>query len=146
MSVTPWWWLAAAILLAAAEMLTVSLVLVWSALAAALTGIALWLLPELSLAVQVALFALLSIAFTFGGRAAIQRFGDGGGAETHLNRRTAGLVGRKAVVVDFGAEGGQVTIDGIAWRARLEVGSALPAAGDLVEVTGLDGIVLTVRA
>lgn len=140
---SPWGWLALAILLAAAEMLTVSLVLIWAAGAAAMTGIALWIWPGLPLAAQAALFALGAIAFTFGGRALVLRFGDGA-AETGLNRRTSGLIGREARVVAFSGPEGQVTIDGVPWRANLTPGTALPAPGAAVRVTAVDGIVLTV--
>ncbi len=140
---SPWGWLALAILLAAAEMLTVSLVLIWAAVAAAVTGIALWIWPGLPLAAQAAVFALGAIAFTFGGRALVLRYGDGA-AETGLNRRTSGLVGRVALVVAFAGPEGQVTIDGIAWRARLASGATPPAPGAEVRVTAVDGIVLTV--
>lgn len=140
---SPWAWLALAILLAAAEMLTVSLMLIWAAVAAAVTGIALWIWPGLPLAAQAASFALGAIAFTFGGRALVLRYGDGA-AETGLNRRTAGLAGRTALVVAFAGPEGQVTIDGIVWRARLSPGAAPPAPGAEVRVTAVEGIVLTV--
>ena len=65
LGISPWWWVALAILLAAIEMLTVTTLLVWSATAAALTALALWLAPGLGWAGQVALFAVLSIALTF---------------------------------------------------------------------------------
>ena len=45
MTVSPWWWVALAILLGAIEMLTPTTVLVWSALAALVTALALWLAP-----------------------------------------------------------------------------------------------------
>ena len=140
---SPWGWLALAILLAAAEMLTVSLVLIWAAVAAAVTGILLWIWPGLPLSAQAAVFAISAIAFTFGGRALVLRYGDGA-AETGLNRRTSGLVGRAARVVAFSGPEGQVTIDGVAWRARLAPGAPPPAPGAEVQVTAVDGIVLTV--
>ena len=43
--ISPWWWVALAILLAAAEMVTITTVLVWAAVAALITAILLWLGP-----------------------------------------------------------------------------------------------------
>lgn len=144
MSVSPWWWVALAILLGAVEMLTPTTVLVWAAAAAAVTAVVLWVMP-LGLAVQIALFAVLSIVFTLAGRSLFLRHvpqEDG----SHLNRRAEQVLGREAVVVAFTHSDGQVTIDGVPWPARLEPGTPVPFAGDRVLVTGADGIVIRVRS
>jgi inner membrane protein len=143
MTVSPWWWVALAILLGAIEMLTPTTVLVWSAAAALVTALVLWLAP-LGLAAQVALFAVLSIVFTFAGRAMLPRRLQPEDGST-LNRRADQVLGREAVVVGFDHGDGQVTVDGVPWPARLEPGSAVPQAGDRVLVTGADGIVVRVR-
>jgi membrane protein implicated in regulation of membrane protease activity len=143
MTVSPWWWVALAILLGAIEMLTPTTVLVWSAAAALVTALVLWLAP-LGLAAQVALFAVLSIAFTFAGRALVPRGLQPEDGST-LNRRADQVVGREAVVMRFDHADGQVTVDGVPWPARLEPGAAVPQAGDRVLVTGADGIVVRVR-
>jgi membrane protein implicated in regulation of membrane protease activity len=143
MTVSPWWWVALAILLGAVEMLTPTTVLVWSAAAALVTALVLWLTP-LGLAAQIALFALLSIGFTFAGRAIFQRRVRQDDGST-LNRRAEQVLGREAVVVAFDHADGQVTVDGVPWPARLEAGSPVPQAGDRVLVTGADGIVVRVR-
>ena len=143
--ISPWWWVALAILLAAVEMLTATTLLVWSAAAAALTAVALWLAPGLGWAVQVALFAGLSIVLTLAGRALVGRLG-GGAEESGLNRRAAQVVGREATVVGFEGGEGQVVVDGVPWPARLEAGATAPAAGERVLVTAADGIVVRVRA
>lgn len=143
--ISPWWWVALAILLGAIELLTITTLLVWSSLAAFVTAIALWLAPGLGGAVQVALFAGLSIAFIFAGRAI---FGgedrQGGGAQ--LNRRAEQVVGRQAVVLEFARGEGKVGIDGVPWPARLAAGAAgEPVVGDMVEVVAAEGIVVRVR-
>jgi membrane protein implicated in regulation of membrane protease activity len=145
--ISPWWWVAAAILLAALEMLTVSTVLIWSALAAIVTALWLFAVPGLPGTWQLACFGLLSIAFTFAGRALVSRlgFGDDKDGAGQLNRRAAQLVGRDAVVVSFEAREGQVTVDGVPWPARLDVGAQTPATGDRVSVVAADGIVVRVR-
>ena len=141
--ISPWWWVALAILLAAIEMLTVTTLLVWSASAAFLTAVVLWLMPGLGWAAQLAIFASLSIVFTFAGRALVQRYGYGERAST-LNRRAAQLVGRDGVVLSFEFDEGKVNVDGVPWPARLPEGTPTPAPGDRVRVTAADGIVVWV--
>lgn len=145
--ISPWWWVALAILLAAAEMVTITTVLVWAAVAALITALALWVAPGLGAFQQIGIFAALSIVFFFVGRALVGRFGQPGGeAVSTLNRRSAQLIGREAVVTRVDGDEGKVTVDGIPWPARLEAGSARPVVGDRVQVVAVDGIVLRVRA
>jgi membrane protein implicated in regulation of membrane protease activity len=141
--ISPWWWVALAILLAAGEMVTVTTLLVWSALAALVTAGALWVWPGLGGAGQIAVFASLSIVFTFAGRALVQRYGYGERAST-LNRRAAQIVGREGEVISFAFNEGKVSVDGVPWPARLHAGTPTPAPGDRVRVTAADGIVVWV--
>jgi membrane protein implicated in regulation of membrane protease activity len=143
---SPWWWIAFAILLAAAEMLTVTTVLMGAAGAALATGLALWALPGMGGAAQIALFAGLTIVLTFAGRALVGRYGQPGGGGSTLNRRADQVLGREAVVVLFTHREGQVTIDGVPWPARIDEGAASPEPGTLVRVVGIEGIVVRVRA
>lgn len=142
--ISPWWWVAAAILLAAIEMLTVSTVMIWSAAAAMVVAILLWVAPGLPGAVQVAVFGALSIAFTFAGRAAVARYGDGDRQASTLNRRADRLVGREGVVIAFAGGEGRVTIDGEPWPARLDGAEPAPVPGDRVRVVAADGMVVWV--
>jgi len=142
--VSPWWWIAAAIALAAADMVIAPAVLVWAALAAFVVAIALWLVPGMSVAGQLGLFAALSILSIFGGRALSGRFGEAGEATRALNRRAEGLVGREALVLSFDFHEGRVEIDGIPWNARLE-GEKTPAIGSRVKVIAADGTTVWVR-
>jgi membrane protein implicated in regulation of membrane protease activity len=142
--VSPWWWIAAAIALAAADMVIAPAVLVWAALAAFVVAVLLWAAPELSIPAQLGLFAALSIAFIFGGRAVAGLVRTGGDASGKLNRRAEGLVGREAVVLSFDFHEGRVEIDGIPWNARLE-GEKTPEIGSRVEVIAADGATVWVR-
>lgn len=142
--ISPWWWVAIAILLAAVEMVTVTTVVVWAALAAFVTALALWAVPGMGGAAQVALFAACSIAFTLAGRALVLRWGRQEEVG-HLNRRAAQIVGRDAVVDRFEYGEGQVTVDGVPWPARLIEGAPVPAVGDRVRIVAADGIVVRVR-
>ncbi len=142
--ISPWWWVAGAVALAGMEMLTVSTVLIWSALAAMTVALMLWLAPDASGAAQLGLFALLSIGYTFLGRALVGRFGDGEGRSARLNQRAEALIGRDAEVVSFRFHEGEVRIDGVQWPARLE-GEKTPEVGEMVRVIAADGIVVWVR-
>jgi membrane protein implicated in regulation of membrane protease activity len=144
--ISPWWWVALAILLAAAEMVTITTVLVWAALAALLTAILLWLVPGLGAFEQVGVFAALSIVFFFVGRALVARYGQPGGrgSDPTLNRRAGQLVGREGVVLEFARDQGKVTVDGVPWPARLAPGAPAPTPGDRVRITAVDGIVVLI--
>lgn len=142
--ISPWWWVALAILLAAVEMVTVTTVVVWSALAALVTAVALWVAPGMGGAQQVALFAGGSIAFTLIGRALVGRYGKQDEVG-NLNRRAAQIVGREAVVDRFDHDAGQVTVDGVPWPARLADGAATPGVGERVRIVSADGIVVRVK-
>lgn len=143
-AVSPWWWVALAILLAAIEMVTVTTVLVWAALAAFFTAMALWAAPGLGVYEQIALFGALSIVFFFVGRWAFDRWGQPGGGTSRLNARAQQLVGRDAEVMSFAFDQGKVIVDGIPWPARLEPGTPPPASGDRVRIVAADGITVLV--
>jgi membrane protein implicated in regulation of membrane protease activity len=142
--VSPWWWVAFAILLGAVEMLTISTVLIWSALAALVTALALWVWPWMTTPAQITLFAVLSIAFSFIGRAFVGRWGEKADDNQQLNQRAAQIVGREAVVDSFAGDEGQVTVDGVPWPARLDAGATAPVPGSRVRITAVDGIVVRV--
>jgi len=122
--ISPWWWVVLALALGAVEMATMSFFLIWPGLAAlAMAGILL-LAPNMSGTLQIGLFAVLAVLFTFAGRYLFARFGDGGGdAADGLNNRATYLVGRYAVVLEFDNGSGAVEIDGIRWRAQWAQGS-----------------------
>lgn len=143
--ISPWWWVAFAILLGAVEMLTISTVLIWSALAALVTALALWIWPGLNTPGQIALFAVLSIAFSFIGRAFVGRWGEKADDNQQLNQRAAQILGREAVVDSFAGDEGQVTVDGVPWPARLDLGATVPNPGGRVRIVAVDGIVVRVR-
>jgi inner membrane protein len=141
--ISPWWWIAFAVALGAIEMATMSFFLIWPGLAALLIAVLLWIAPGLSGTVQVMVFAILSIALTFAGRSLLHRYGDGGEANDTLNSRANLMIGRHAKVLDFHGPEGNVTIDGIRWRARWNL-NATAEEGATVEVTGADGMTLLI--
>ena len=142
--ISPWWWVALAIALGAFEMVTVTTYLIWSALAAFLTALFLWLVPGLSGGGQLTFFALWTIIFLAIGRTLVLRSDARGDGAGKLNRRGEQLVGREALVESFDFHEGRVVIDGVPWPARLE-GSKTPEIGERVRVIAADGIVVWVK-
>lgn len=143
---TPWWWLAIAFVLGAVEMATGTYVLMWLGLAAlALAGV-LALGVDLALSGQIALFALFSVVFTFGGRALFNRFGDGATADnTTLNQRGQQYVGRRVKVLECVDGLGAIEIEGMRWRAQWQDGNC-SKAGDMVKITKAQGMTLYVSS
>lgn len=141
--ISPWWWIAGALALGIVEVLSFSFFLIWPALAALVVGISLWIAPELSGTMQILIFAVLSVIFTVLGRQYVLNRTPT--SETPgLNRRSAQLVGRNAVVIDGFASGGlgNVEVDGVRWRARMSEGASRPATGQTLEIVGSDGMTL----
>lgn len=137
---SPWWWLALGVAVGAAEMLTFSYVLIWPALAALLTGLALWLFPGMGGGAQLTLFAALSILVTVAGRFWMRR--RGAEPESGLNRRSEQMAGRPArALADFESGEGAVEVDGVRWPARLVSGEARAGAALMVE-RAADGVLL----
>jgi len=142
--ISPLWWVAFALALGVAEMATMSFFLIWPAGAAVAMAAALWAMPGLSGTAQVVAFAVLSIAATVAGRAAMRRWGDGGAVTPGLNDRAALTVGRTGRVTAIDGDEGHVEVDGLRWRARW-AGAGAPAPGDRIRVTGTEGGVLLVE-
>ncbi len=140
---SPWLWLALGIVLIALEILAPSFVLIWPGLAAMAMALLTWLLPGLSGAALVAIFAALSIVFLFGGRALMSRV-DQAEPQSVLNARGQNMVGRDAKVLSVNGPQGKVEIDGVQWPTTWEEGPA-PEAGSWVSITQSTGVSLRAR-
>lgn len=139
-----WVWIALAAALLAIEVATGSGWLLWpSASAAAVAVLAAF--ADLGLPQAVLAFAVLTIASTVLARRYLPR------SLLHhpphdINDNVARLVGHEGRAVSaFQDRTGRVFIDGKEWAAVLDGGDALEA-GSRVEVTGVAGARLTVRA
>ena len=134
-------WLIAALLLGIAELLVPGVFLVFLAIAAAATGIALFALPALPLAAQILAFAVWSgVAVAIGRRWYHDYPVDA--ADPLLNDRAARLVGQEVVVaMDIGLDGGRVRVGDGSWPARGD----RAMMGERVRVVAADGGVLTVE-
>jgi membrane protein implicated in regulation of membrane protease activity len=141
---SPWWWIALALGLGAIEVVTFTYFMLWLGLAAFTVGIGLAMFPSMPGTSQVLTFALLSILYTAIGWVYVMRR-QPKDAHPGLNRRSAAMVGRQAVVTGaFSAGVGWVEIDGVRWRARLADGAKPPEAGATMSIADADGMTLIV--
>jgi inner membrane protein len=132
------WWLAA-VLLAAAEVLLPGFFLLWIGVAAACVATLLWLLPDLSLVVQLLVFAGCAIAASL----AFWRYGKPAEVPAStLNRRAEQLIGQRYVLASAIENGrGKARVGDSLWLVE---GPDLPA-GARVDVIGVDGTLLQVQ-
>ncbi|NKI75512.1 NfeD family protein [Dickeya sp. CFBP 2040] len=136
-----WFWLSLGGLLLAAEMLGAGGYLLWSGIAALLTGILAWLLP-LSWTWQCIAFAVLTVAAALLWWQWLRRR-----LEKHpppvLNQRGQQLIGLHTTLTEPLINGlGRVNIGDSSWRVQAEQDLS---AGTVVEVTAVEGITLHVR-
>ncbi len=136
-----WHWLILGVLLIVLEIFAPGVVFLWVGGAAIATGVVAWLAPDMMVQWQVILFAVLSVVSVFSGRMWLKAHP----VETDhpaLNRRGEQYVGRrftlsKAITSGFG----KITVDDSTWKVSGED----MAEGTEVEVTGIDGTVLSVK-
>ena len=135
-----WFWLSLGFILGAVEMIAPGFFLMWLGLAAIIVGMLTWALP-ISLPLQVALFAILSVLTVYAGK----KFLKDNPIESDdpkLNNRGARLTGEIVTVVEAIADGhGRVRVGDTDWNAR----GSDAAAGAKVRVIGADGAVLLVE-
>ena len=137
-----WVWLAVAAIFLAVEVGTGSGWLLWPAGSAALVGVLALVVP-MNLPVEIALFAILTIATTYLARNFLRPALEGKAPD--LNDPLMRLIGRDGQVLSTFENGlGRVFVDGKEWQARLD-GDA-PISGQRIQVVGVDGATLTVRA
>ena len=142
-TLSPWWWVALGVGLAALEMVVFSFTLIWPGIAAIFMALIVWIAPGISGELQVAIFAVLSIALMFTGRSLVRKFGDGQ-PKTNLNNRSAQMVGRQAKVVGYDLGEGHVEIDGLRWVAKWPDGQSAEI-GQVVKVIAAEGMSVQVE-
>lgn len=138
---TPWEiWLAIALILGIAEIVMPGIFLIWIALGAAITGIAVYLVP-MALAFQIVLFAGLCLLATYIGRR-WYKDDPGESEDPLLNDRTARLVGQVVTVSQAIEAGrGRVKVGDTQWQCK---GIDSPA-GAQVRIVGAEGSLLLVE-
>jgi hypothetical protein len=134
------WWVLAAVLLAL-EAFVPGAIFLWLGVAAFILGLVVFLVPALDWASQLTVFASMSIVALLVWRMYLHRHP----TETEqplLNRRGRQYVGHTFTLITPIVNGeGKINVDDSIWRVR---GPDCPA-GTVVEVTGVDGIILLVE-
>ena len=134
---THWFWLSLGLILGVAEMVAPGFFLMWLGLAALIVGILDYFLP-ITLAYQVAMFAILSVLTVFAGKKFLQK-NPIESDDVNLNDRGARMTGEIVTVVEPIANGhGRVKVGDSVWNAR----GMDAAMGANVRVIGADGAVL----
>ena len=135
-----WHWWVLGVILLVGEMLAPGVFLLWMGIAAGITGIVVLLVPEMDWRYQFLLFAVLAVISVLAARFYLKRRP----IETDrpaLNRRGQQYVGRTFTLAEAVENGrGKLHVDDTMWRIT---GPDL-AAGQQVEVVGVDGVLLQV--
>lgn len=137
-------WLSLGGLLLAAEMLGGNGYLLWSGVAAVITGLVVWLLP-VGWEGQGVLFAVLTlVAAWLWWRWLNKRVSEQKSADAHLNQRGQQIVGRRFTLDTTLVNGrGHMRVGDSSWPV---VADEDLTAGTQVEVIAVEGITLRVRA
>ncbi|RMF15336.1 MAG: NfeD family protein [Alphaproteobacteria bacterium] len=135
-------WFIAAVLFLVFEIAAPGIFFIWISLAAALNGLIVLALPDLSPASQSVMFAALAIVSTLLGRRYFGYHDDEGAPAVPLNVGGARHIGRVVEVTrDIRAGEGRVRLGDTEWLAR----GPDAAEGTMVRIVGADGPVLIVE-
>ncbi len=136
----PWHWWTLAALLATLEILTPGIFLLWIGLAAAETGVLVYLLPDLDGRWVLLVFAVLSVGNAVAAWAITRRFPIQTDRPT-LNKRGHQYIGRPFTLNEAIVNGhGVLRVDDTTWRV---MGQDCPV-GTRVVVQGVEGTALRV--
>lgn len=134
-------WFSLGGLLIIVEVVSPTFFFLWPGLACLLTGVLVWLYPESGFALQLAVAALLTLAFALAWKGYYKK-NPLRGNDPELNRRGDQMIGKTCVVTESIENGkGRVAIGDSSWLA---VGPDCPA-NTPVEVVGIDGNALKVK-
>ncbi len=136
-----WHWLVLGLLLMLVELALPSTYFLWMGLAALVVGVVFWLIPGMSFAAQLILFAILSVSAIFLGRRYLKRHPIESDRPM-LNVRGAQNIGRIATLHEPIINGvGKVHLDDTLWKV---FGPDLPL-NTRVRIVAVDGISLRVE-
>jgi hypothetical protein len=136
-----WFWLSAGVLMAAAEIVAPGFFLMWLGIAAIITGVVAWIMPDLAVPAQVGLFAILSVSAVYAARKWLVD-NPIASDDPLLNDRGGRLAGEVVTVIEAIENGkGRVKVGDSVWIAR----GADAAEGSKVRVTGANGAELLVE-
>ena len=136
-----WHWWIAAVVFVVIEVFAPGTVALWMGISAAVVGLLLLAIPDLTWQTQFLVFAVLSVATVIGWRTYQLRYPTVSDQPT-LNRRGEQYVGRVFTLDEAIVNGsGKIHVDDTMWKV---VGVDL-AEGTQVRVTGVEGTLLTVE-
>jgi membrane protein implicated in regulation of membrane protease activity len=136
-----WHWWVLAVVCFGLEAFAPGAIFLWLGVAAGIVGAVMFFVPTLDWEVQLLAFASLSLVTILAWRA-YQRHHPTETEQPLLNRRGWQYVGHTFTLPEPIVNGeGKINVDDTIWRVR---GQDAPA-GALVEVTGVDGIILKVE-
>ena len=136
-----WHWLILGLVLMTLEVLVPATIFLWFGFGALVTGGILAFTPNLPLAGQILIFALISLSSVFAWR--YWRREDQVVSDTpELNNRLYSHIGKQYKLTEAIQNGrGAIRVGDTAWRVS---GPDLPA-GTTVQVIGVDGVIFTVK-
>lgn len=141
---THWQWWAVATVLLASEVLLPTFFLLWPGLAAIITGMVVYLSPDMDWRYQIIFFTVVAVVTTLLGR----RYFSPNSTPTDtpdLNERDVSLKGRKMTLKTDMVDGrGRVDLDDGSWIAVYQEGETLKK-GSRVEIVGVDGASILVK-
>ncbi len=136
-----WHWLVLGVVLVILEIFSPGVFFLWLGIAAGLVGLVLAVWPSVDWPVQLLLFALFSLVSVFASRRYLRRHPIETDQPT-LNRRGEQYVGRQVTLAEPIVNGaGKIRLDDTTWKVK---GPECPA-GSHVRITGVEGVVLTVK-
>lgn len=136
-----WLWIALGCLILAIEAASGTEWLLWPAVSAGVVAIVVLVAPNLGLAIELALFAILTLITSMASRRLIKRVNP---TEPDINDRSSRLIGARAEVIHPFVDGrGRVFVSGSEWPADID-GDA-PPVGASVLVERVDGPRLKVK-
>lgn len=139
-----WWWWALGLGLLALEIVVPGTFFMWMAVASAVVGALLLVVPGVDWEYQMLIFAVISVVSMAGFRYWQQRHPTETTDEM-LNRRGAQYIGHTVLVQDTFANGqGRVKLGDSSWSARSTDGSDF-ISGAKARVTGVEGSTLVVE-
>lgn len=137
-----WHWLGLALLLIIVEIVAPGAIFLWFSIAAAIVGIIMLLIPDITWELQWTIFSVLSIGSLFAWRMYSKKNPPADNHYPTLNKRGEDIIDRVFTLEeDIVNNYGKIRVDDTMWKVRGE--DAL--AGSRVRVTAVDGTLLIVE-
>lgn len=140
-----WHWLALAAVFIGLEIFVPGVAFLWLGIASLVTGVLLFLFPEMGIEIQGLIFAFVAVITTVGARFVIGRTSQPSDRPS-LNQRGRSHVGSVYLLVGDTKNGhGKVHIGDTVWSVQISSDHADMPAGSSVRVVGVNGATLVVE-